>query len=185
MDLVAYAQIDELEHLMTEHGIEVPRLRGIRLMKQETPVTKESMSDDAYNIGLWNCECLCMQDFGKSYWTEMSARTDRIIDKYMTKDEHGVNGIKWDKVHGKKRKLFKWTLKKAKKRVKEQMETFNKYCGQDVLCIHARIGGNNWKYYDGESLRKEPWFLEKVDDAFDNTYCDIYAKINGENDETN
>lgn len=177
MDLGAYVQIDELEKLMTEHGIEVPRLRGLRLMKQEIPVTKDEIDENAYGIGIWNCECLCMQDFGKSYWVEMSERTDRIIDKYMTKDEHGTNGIKWDKVHGKKRKMFKWELRKAKRRVKEQMETFNKYCGQDVLYIHARIGGNNWKYYDGEKLRGEPWFLEKVDDAFDNTYCDIYARL--------
>ena len=46
-----------------------------------------------------------------------------------------------------------------------------------MLCIHARIGGGNWSYYDGPELSKQPWFIEKVDDAFDSTYCDIYAKI--------
>ena len=154
-------------------------------MKQETPVTKESMKEDAYSIGLWRCKCLCMNFFADDGWIEMSERTDRIIEKYMETDGRMTTGIKWDKVHGKKRKMFKWELRKAKRSVEEQMKIFNKYCGQDVLYIHARIGGNNWNYYDGESLRKEPWFFEKVDDAFDNTYCDIYAKINGENDETN
>ena len=43
--------------------------------------------------------------------------------------------------------------------------------------IHARIGGPNWEYYGGPLLKLEPWFLERVDDGFDNTYCDIYARI--------
>ena len=32
-------------------------------------------------------------------------------------------------------------------------------------------------YYNGFNLIKNEWWLEKVDDYFDNTYCDIYAKI--------
>ena len=60
----------------------------------------------------------------------------------------------------------------------DQFNTWNKYVGRDdVLYIHARIGGNNWNYYDGPELARQPWFLEKVDDCFDSTYCDIYAKI--------
>jgi hypothetical protein len=44
--------------------------------------------------------------------------------------------------------------------------------------IHARIGGNNWEYYDGdETVATKPWFLEKVDDEFDSTYCDIYVRF--------
>ena len=26
-------------------------------------------------------------------------------------------------------------------------------------------------------LTEQPWYLERVDDSFDSTYCDIYAKI--------
>ena len=37
MDLYAYTQIDELEELMKANDIEVPRLRGVRLMSQEKP----------------------------------------------------------------------------------------------------------------------------------------------------
>ena len=60
-----------------------------------------------------------------------------------------------------------------------QEKVWNKYAGRDdVLLIHARIGGANWIDCGGESLTKEPWFLEKVDDEYDCTYCDIYAKIN-------
>lgn len=54
---------------------------------------------------------------------------------------------------------------------------WNKYVGRaDVLCIHARIGGYNWETYK-ENVIHEPWFLEKVDDCEDSTYCDIYAKL--------
>ena len=58
-----------------------------------------------------------------------------------------------------------------------QLERFNSYCGKEkVYMIHARIGGNNWEYYEGEkTVATQPWFLEKVDDDFDNTYCDIYV----------
>ena len=67
-----------------------------------------------------------------------------------------------------------------------QLERFNHYCGQDgVYMIHARIGGtgemSNWEYYEGEEkIATQPWFLEKVDDDFDPTYCDIYVKAGGE-----
>jgi hypothetical protein len=58
-----------------------------------------------------------------------------------------------------------------------QWELWNKYAGKDdILYIHARIGSENWSYYGKEVVGK-PWFLEKVDDAYDSTYCDIYAKI--------
>jgi hypothetical protein len=54
---------------------------------------------------------------------------------------------------------------------------FNKYIGRDdILYVHARIGSGNWPAYRDEVVN-QPWFLEKIDDAFDPTYCDIYAKI--------
>ena len=86
--------------------------------------------------------------------------------------------LKWDKIHGKRRKNVKFNLKKELKAAKKQYDTWNKYVGRkDILYIHARIGGDNWIYYEGYKLEKEPWFLEKVDDYYDNTYCDIYARI--------
>lgn len=60
---------------------------------------------------------------------------------------------------------------------RDTFETFNKYSGRfDVLYIHARIGGGNWLSCRNQ-VKNQPWFLEKVDDFYDNTYCDIYAKI--------
>lgn len=49
--------------------------------------------------------------------------------------------------------------------------------GDDILCVYARIGGLNWDCYEGDKLAKHPAFLEKVDDYFDSTYCNIFLKI--------
>jgi len=68
-------------------------------------------------------------------------------------------------------------MKTSKREVEKNFAAFNKYCGRkDILYIHARIGGGNWPNYCAE-VETQPWFVEKVDDAFDSTYCDIYAKI--------
>ena len=58
------------------------------------------------------------------------------------------------------------------------MDTFNKYAGRkDVLYVHARIGGNNWVFFGGQKVAEHPAFIERVDDWFDSTYCDIYLKV--------
>ena len=180
MDLGAYAQIEDLNELMIINGISVPRLRGLRLMRDQERLTKEDFEEEANFIGLYACKSACQSDFiWGACWSEFSRRTDSIVNQYLTKDEKGiVNGIKWENVHGKKRKRFKYEMRQARKRVEKNFSTFNKYCGRDdVLYIHARIGGNNWLYYNGDEISRQSWFLEKVDDPFDNTYCDIYAKI--------
>lgn len=179
MDLGAYAQIETLEHIMKENGIEVPRLRGLRLMKTQKPIPKEEMEKEILYNGLFCCEQACCSDFKyDAGWSEWSWRTERIRLKYITYDKNkNATGIKWRNIHGKKRKLFKYIMKKERKKVYKNSLLFNKYCGRDdVLYIHARIGGGNWPYYRGE-VEHQPWFIEKIDDAFDNTYCDIYAKI--------
>lgn len=187
MDFGAYVQIDDLEYLMKENGIEVPRLRGLRLMKDEEPLTRNEISEIAKEDGLYRCESLCECGFDiNAFCYEWSQRTDAIKEYYLefparedgTIDHTSPIAVRWDRIHGKKRKAFKYVIRKAKQKTFKQFEVWNKYCGRDdVLYIHARIGGNNWNYYGGEELAKQPWFLEKVDDHFDNTYCDIYAKI--------
>ena len=59
---------------------------------------------------------------------------------------------------------------------------FNKYVGQDVLYVHARIGGGNREYYseDWEKIRNHPLYLDDCDDEFDSTYCDIFFKLKKE-----
>ncbi len=162
MDLVAYAQIGNLEHIMAACDIHVPRLRGLRLMKDEAPLSLEEIKEEAERyVAL-----------------DMYFNWDRFKrHKYWGEDKEGCYII-WNKLHGKARKRVKFDVKKARRRYEEQYGIWNGYCGRDdVLYIHSRLGGSNWDYYDGDELTKQPWFLCKVDDAFDSTYCDIYAKI--------
>ena len=177
MDLGAYAKIEDLTPLMRKNGIEVPRLRGLRLMKDEKQTDMEN-----FDHGI---EIDCLENLCESIppWTPYSNlkcynhRNDKKFKRYTYYDGDS-NQINWKRIHGKRKKILKTYIHNEKKRYERQYTTFNKYCGQDgVLYIHARIGGNNWNNYDGPEIAKQPWFIEKVDDAFDNTYCDIYARI--------
>lgn len=180
MDLYAYAQIEDLKKVMVDNNIDVPRLRGLRLMKDETPITEKEIKELIDYFALWYCKEFCCSDFVSldPRDLELSGRTDRIINKYLFYRDGETVDVKWKSVHGRKRKMFRYAFKKADKRVRARYTVWNKYCGcDDVLYIHARIGGLNWNYYGGPDLEKQPWFIEKVDDYFDDTYCDIYAKI--------
>ena len=181
MDLGAYARIGDLSEIMKENHISVPRLRGLRYMGLEEPVPRDMQLKKAKFNGLWDCQRFCRSNFQwNSNWSEYSTKTDRIIHKYfIVDDDDQVVDIKWDAVHGQKRKYFKYAMRMAKKHVFEQFAMFNKYAGcKDVLYIHARIGGCNRNFYGVPGLTKKDWFLDMIDDAFDSTYCDIYARIN-------
>lgn len=182
MDLYAFANIENLEDLVKKNNIEVPRLRGLRLMKDEEPVSQKELETIKEYSTLYILEDLLT---ACPVWTnsdiyEFSASSRRRRDYYLTKDKDGdYAGIRWDRIHGKHRKRLKFEIKKKIKRIDNQYALWNKYAGQDdVLYIHARIGGDNWEYYGGNKISKQPWFIERVDDYFDRTYCHIYAKIN-------
>lgn len=189
MDLYAYSQIDDLDKIAKDNGIEVPRLRGYRLMKDEEPVSNEEIKKM-----IKDCEIEVVKDLCESepFWSInscshiLSRYTDFLKEFFLIKthDKDNYNeyiGIRWDRIHGWKRKVLKFAIKKQKRRIRKQYDMWNKYAGrEDVLYIHSRIGGNNWNYYGGNELTKQPWFLGKVDDNFDSTYCDIYAKIKTE-----
>ena len=100
--------------------------------------------------------------------------TDLIAEYYTDKQN---KTIRWDRIHGWKRRVLKTYIHNTVAVFKKQYEAWNRYVGRDdVLYIHARIGGGNWSYY-WKQVVYQPWFIEKVDDGFDSTYCDIYAKI--------
>lgn len=40
------------------------------------------------------------------------------------------------------------------------------------------IGSHIKKKKKKKELMSHPWFLDRVDDYYDSTYCDFYAKIN-------
>lgn len=188
MDIGAYLNIDNFGAVARKNGIEVPRERGYRYMKKESRISEEDIQTASEKIALKECEHILRQCGHSAY--EYSSRTDRLIKKYLIKrnvsDPNGfeyetIASVKWDAIHGKLRKKLKFAVKKAKAKERTQLEMFNHYVGrEDVLYIHARIGGWNWINYGGLEIEKQPWFLGKVDDAYDDTYCDIYAKIDPE-----
>lgn len=197
VDIGAYIQIEDLSKIAEANGIGVPRLRGYRLMANESPISSTGIAESLRSHELFLCEraCRSIPRFRPdSCMTELGAATERLKEKYcvfenrVEKDREGHEyshtetvGFRWELVHGKNRKEVKFAIKKGRKAVLRQLQTFNKYVGrEDVLYIHARIGGLNWDYYGGPDLARQPWFLEKVDDYFDDTYCDIYAKIDPE-----
>ena len=50
-----------------------------------------------------------------------------------------------------------------------------------MLYIHARLGTTSWTDEKTKAeVTRQPWFLAKVDDSFDSSYCDIYARIRKE-----
>lgn len=197
MDLFAYSQIDDLSGILASTGIEIPRLRGLRLMADEKKITKEELKKEIDSViaseeadivehliracPAWSLDPCC---------TEYSWSADRRVEKFIKKekvkevDEDGrewtttISHVMWEKLHGKKRKAAKFAIKKKAKKIKASMEAFNEYAGRDdVLCVHARIGGWNWKAYGGDEIEKSGAFLEKVDDWFDETYCDVYLRV--------
>lgn len=186
MNLKAYSQIEDLMPVLQSTGIEIPRLRGLCLMKNEEPVSETDLDEILHSMEILAVQNLCESfpawDF-YSCCSEYCPATDRRIKKYMIldKDKDPI-GIRWDRIHGKKRKTAKYAIKQYKKDVIDNVNVFNKYAGRDdILFVHARIGGDNWNYFNGPSIvASHPAFLEKIDDYFDSTYCDIYLKIDPE-----
>lgn len=179
MDLGAYANIDDLDEIAKKNNIEVPRLRGYRLMKEEEPIDIKKEVNEA-EIAIDCIKNLCESE---PFWNphsscySMNSWTDYLKDFYLVHVGHDYLDIRWDRIHGQKRRILKTYIHNEIVRARKQYEVWNKYAGrEDILYIHARIGGGNWKVYYRQVVDK-PWFLEKVDDSFDSTYCDIYARL--------
>lgn len=179
MDLYAYMNINDLEIIAKENGIDIPRLRGSRLMKDEE---KFVLGKEDYDCIKNNAFYIWVDGFPRYSINSWYLRYGRVTDKlerYYKTPETG--SIRWDRIHGKKRKNLKYLIKKQTRACEKAINTFNKYVGRsDVLCVHARIGGGNWAYCGGSELEKQSWFIEKVDDPWDCTYCDIFCKIKEE-----
>jgi hypothetical protein len=194
MDLLAYLNGEEIEEVLKKNGIEIPRFRGGNFMASEEKFSNEALEEEiTWLTGtIYSRACTSEPRFRPNAFVhECSSATDRMKEKYLLTEEvtevlndgtkyvyEKVVGFKWNLVHGKNKKAIKLAVKQEKKALLKSFITHNKYVGRkDVLRIHARIGGNNWEYYGGSDIERQPWFLEKVDDYFDNTYCDIYVRI--------
>lgn len=182
MDLGAFAQVDELSPIAIRNGIDIPRLRGYRLMTKEGRVSEDTIELIKEERSIFVLESLCTSE---PFWNPngsvhtFSENSDKYIKHFCRGAFYGdFSEIRWDRIHGKKRRILKFELKKMKRHVDKNFETYNKYLYQPgILMIHARIGGDNWNYFGGPELEKQPWFIERVDDCCDSTYCDIYARI--------
>ena len=82
MDLYAYAQIPIYEEIAKENGIEIPRLRGYRLMSEEEPFSDEAIREMKKESEIEVVENLCE---GTPFWSEnpvfysiCDERTDRL-----------------------------------------------------------------------------------------------------------
>jgi len=177
MDLFAYAQMGNLEPIMEPNGIkDIKRLRGLRLMQFEKPLSVEEIDKIVYTQTKYSLEALFAWDPKYKCWC-YDDRSSLYASWFLYKNGQP----RWDRIHGKLRKAVKFEIKKTKRKVYKQYEIYNKYCGrEDVLYIHTRTGGNNWNYFGCNEYLSKPWYLEHVDDSFDSTYCDIYAKIDPE-----
>lgn len=187
MDLGAYIQIKNLDSLAQANGIIIPRLRGYRLMEYESPMDNAVIAEMFHNCEVDAVRKLCAS---LPFWDSKAdcriynSRTDYLRNYYtrFSRDNSGERtpiGIRWDRIHGKKRRILKFEIKKKKKRIIAQYSLWNKYAGQkNILYIHSRMGGGNWIHYEGKDLlTSQPWFLDRVDDWWDGTYCDFYAKL--------
>ena len=177
MDLGAYINIGDLSIVAEKNGINISRLRGYRLMKNEY----EPIIFDDDTIHYIEKESIERMVCGIPRFTINPIMVTYSLDKenYASKYyDYKNNKIKWDKIHGKFRKNLKYVLKRDMKKVKDNFDVFNKYIKRDdVLYIHAKLGSNNWSGKTHLYYKNESWYLDSVDDAYDNVYCDIYAKI--------
>ena len=126
MDLLAYTEIDNLEQIAKENNIEVPRLRGYRLMKNEKTVSSEKLKELMKDCEVDICERLCCKPSWNpnSCFSSYDDWTDYLCKYYLieSKDENGYKNytdIRWNRIHGWKRKVLKFEIKKQKKRIKE------------------------------------------------------------------
>lgn len=106
MDLYAYTQIEMLENIMKENGIEVPRLRGLRLMSQEKPEHDYIPEDLEYEI----LQNWVATNFGRDkYMYTYSSWTSYVVEQLsysaFKNDEVGnVRKINWKLLRRKEKK---------------------------------------------------------------------------------
>ena len=175
MDLGAYAQIDSLDSVARANGIDVERLRGYRLMKDSEAYSDEEIADT-------------LRKLEGIYWWMDSDSNEDWYDHSEKEYQAGYRPAKWNRITDCRplRNNPKWKQDKyrivhisifkelslLRARHKRQMTLWNRYAGKDdVLYIHSRCG-EGWRNY-----KDKEWFIDGCLDAFDPTYCDIYARI--------
>jgi hypothetical protein len=144
-------------------------------MKDEKPITQEELKNITDDTVLSWFRSYLGREYIKGIGLCYSFN-DKKERKYL-KTIDKIDYIDWSKVHGKMRRNLKFAKKYIQKEVKNQWDIWNKYCGQNVLYIHAKQGSFNWSDTTHFDYKDKEWYLDSCDDAYDNCYCDIYAKI--------
>lgn len=178
MDLGAYIQIEELESVAKKNGIEVPRCRGYRLMKDQETITEQEIQEIITSIHISEVQNIITAEkqYGMTMYRCMDSK-EKLL--YFILDEDGcMIDVNMANIHGKLRNKVKIKKHLIEKTVRRQWAMWNKYVGRkDVLYIHAKQGSTNWSNTTWQNFQKKEWFLEAIDDSYDRCYCDIYAKI--------
>lgn len=176
MDLYAYSQIEDLEHLLVDNNIVISRLRGLRLMSQEEIIPEENIIksiEEEKKDYLINW----LKQHSDLFWSSENEnkRHEAFIYGKNEDGEEEIVGYDFSKVHGKDRNHIKYEWKKIEKAFRSQYEMFNSFVGKNVLMVHARQGGGNRPWYPIDT--KHPMYICDIDDAWDSTYCDIYYDL--------
>lgn len=144
-------------------------------MRDEKIVTREQI-DERIKHEILDIVKRIVEQNSLNCWS--SWKDDTRNDILIRDEKRNVIDYRWEKIHGKKRKWIKFEIKKLKKNYNNQYALWNKFVGKNVLYVHARLGGFNWRFYNGnEAISKHKDFLERCDDAWDSTYCDMYFEI--------
>jgi len=179
MDLEAYVNIPKFEKFVEEQGIKINRVRGYRLMKDEKPITKDEMYEIVEHNLPYILESILTRRYdpklGFCYYAGYMSNNQE--KKYFIQVDEYEKKINWKNIHGKLRKKLKYEQKCLAKAVFTQWNMWNKFCGENILYIHAKQGIYNWSDTWRKDYENEEWYLDSCDDAFDNCYADIYAKI--------
>lgn len=185
MDLYAYSQIEDLEDILKDLNIVVPRLRGVRLMKISKTVSQEEIEKRIKETKVKNCvQWLRERSWNCwSSWNENKKHPSfiygKVFNEYTEEYEIEVIDINYSKIKRKDRNIINLKNKEDENRIRKDFELWNKYCGKDVLYVHTRAGGGNRIGCRTDEVKQHPLYLEDCDDSFDSTYCSIYFDITG------
>ena len=191
MDLGANAQIDKLQAIAEASGIDVPSLRGYRLMGEEAPLSDEEIEEiinDAVGTCWWLFSSNSDPEWYEHTWDEFvkGYRPQNVPpgQKYCYPEQDDQKKVRKKKIHT--TSIFQ-EVGMVEAMVKRQYMLWNRYAGRgDVLYIHSRMGGDarvhqtyegEYARWNGFDARDQPWYLDSCPDANDPTYCDIYARI--------
>ncbi len=183
MDLGAYANIEDLKHILEENSIVISRLRGLRLMKYEELISQDRLEEMINSMKLENA----IRWLKQKSWNCWSSQKDNNTHPAFIYDnvedieapESKIVAIDWSKVDKYDKKTIDTKNKEDEQRIRNNIEMYNSYIGKDVLYVHARQGGFNRKAFPIDTTHT--MYLSDCDDWFDETYCDIYYDLTKSN----